>query len=402
MSKYGADIPLTVIGIVMKVFQIVISIVVGIAVGCQPIIGFNYGAGAFDRVRELYKKMIVVELIVGVIAMIIFEAFPVQVISIFGSESELYNEFAVIVFRIYLSTIILCCIQKSSSIFLQSLGKPVLSLGMSLLRDFMLLVPLILILPAIYGLTGTLYSAPIADVISLIAVIFAMKKVLGELKNATTQPLESQASISVNKMYTKGNRTITICRQFGSGGREVGKRLADALNIAYYDKELLSEIAERSGFSKNFVNEFDEAIVKNHHFTYGRAFTAYNESPVTELLHVQSEILQQIAQRESAVIIGRCSDYILRDKEPFKVFVYSSDINARIKRCYEKVPEDVGVKSEQEMKNDIESIDKKRAKHYEYYTDQKWIEMSNYNLCVDTSKIGVKGAVDVILEALNH
>lgn len=172
LSKYGADIPLTVVGIVMKVFQIVIAVVVGIAAGSQPIIGYNYGAGKYARVKEIFKTMILAEACVGIIATICFEAFPQQIISIFGSESDLYNEFAVMAFRLYLSTILFCCIQKSTSIFLQALGKPFLSTGLSLLRDFILSVPLVLILPRFMGLTGTLYSAPAADVVSLIAVLF--------------------------------------------------------------------------------------------------------------------------------------------------------------------------------------------------------------------------------------
>ncbi|MFI3297896.1 MAG: MATE family efflux transporter [bacterium] len=399
-TKYGSDIPLTVIGIVMKVFQIVIAIVVGIAVGCQPIIGFNYSAGETFRVREVYKKMIVAELIVGVVATVIFEAFPVQVISLFGSESDLYNEFAVIVFRIFLSTIALCCLQKSSSIFLQALGKPVLSLGMSLLRDFILLVPLIILLPKVYGIIGILYAAPIADVVSFIAIIIVMKKVLRELKTGNVQDISTEAPHLARQGVLRTNQTITINRQFASGGREVGKRLADALDIAYYDKELLHAIAEKSGFSKKFVEEYDEVAIKNYHFTYGHAFSSYNSSPMTQLLKKQSETLQQIAENENLVIIGRCADYILRDKNPFKVFIYSSDMDARIKRCYEKVPEDVGVKTEVEMKNNIQRVDKKRSEYYEHYTDQEWIDMSNYNLCIDTSKVGVKGAVELILKAI--
>ena len=170
-SKYGADIPLTVVGIVMKVFQIVVSIVIGIAAGSQPVVGYNYGAGLNGRVRKIFKTMIIAEFIVGLVSMICFEVFPLEIISIFGSEEGLYNEFAVLAFRIYLSTIIFCCIQKSTSVFLQSLGKPVLSMGLSLLRDFVLSVPLVLILPRIGGLTAVLYSAPIADIISFIVVI---------------------------------------------------------------------------------------------------------------------------------------------------------------------------------------------------------------------------------------
>lgn len=182
-SKYGADIPLTVVGIVMKVFQIVVSIVVGIAAGSQPIVGYNYGAGHNDRVRKIFKTMMTAEICVGIIAMICFEIFPLQIISIFGSEEGLYNEFAVMSFRIYLSTIVLCCMQKGTSIFLQSLGKPVLSLGLSLLREFVLSVPLVILLPVMFGVKGALYSAPIADIISFIAVIIIMIYIFKHLNN---------------------------------------------------------------------------------------------------------------------------------------------------------------------------------------------------------------------------
>ena len=180
-SKFGSDIPLTVVGIVMKVFQIVIAFVVGIAAGCQPIVGYNYGAGNFSRVKEIYKKIMICQCVIGIISMIIFEIFPMQIISVFGSESQLYNEFAVIAFRIYLFTILLCCVQKATSIFLQSLGKPVMSMGLSLLRDFVLIVPLVLGLGHYYGVVGLLYSASIADVISMIVVVIMTRKVMKEL-----------------------------------------------------------------------------------------------------------------------------------------------------------------------------------------------------------------------------
>ena len=183
-SKYGADIPLTVVGIVMKVFQIVISVVVGIAAGSQPIVGYNYGAGKNERVKKIYATMMRAEVIVGIVSTVVFEVFPLSIIRIFGSESELYNEFAVLAFRIYLCTIIFCCVQKATSNFLQSLGKPVMSLGLSLLRDFILSIPLILLFPRFFGVVGALYSAPVADVISLIVVVFMMRSVYKELSEA--------------------------------------------------------------------------------------------------------------------------------------------------------------------------------------------------------------------------
>ncbi|WP_029230776.1 MATE family efflux transporter [Butyrivibrio sp. VCB2006] len=181
MSKYGADIPLTVVGIVMKVFQIVVSVCIGIAAGSQPIVGYNYGAGEYRRVKELFTTIIKAEAIVGLVSMLLFELFPLQITSIFGSEDGLYNEFAVLSFRIFLSMIILTCIQKSTSVFLQSLGKPVMAMGLSLLRDFVLSVPLAIVLPMFFGVEGALLSAPVADIVTTVAVVLMSINVVKEL-----------------------------------------------------------------------------------------------------------------------------------------------------------------------------------------------------------------------------
>jgi Na+-driven multidrug efflux pump len=180
-SRFGADIPLTVVGIVMKVFQIVIAFVVGIAAGSQPIVGYNYGAGNLARVKELFRKMMTAEIVVGLVATVAFEAFPLQIISIFGSGDALYNEFAALTFRIFLGTILLCCIQKSCSIFLQALGKPVLSTALSLLRDFVLSVPMVVILAGRFGVVGPLFSAPVADVVSFVVTVIIIKHTMAHL-----------------------------------------------------------------------------------------------------------------------------------------------------------------------------------------------------------------------------
>jgi Na+-driven multidrug efflux pump len=174
-SKFGADIPLTVVGIVMKMFAIAIAFIVGVAAGCQPIVGYNHGAGKHEQVKALYKKMMLIELVIGLIATLCFELFPIQLINLFGKDNgALYNEFAVLSFRIYLSSMMLCAVQKASSIFLQSIGKPVPSMILSLARDFVLIAPLCVILPARFGVVGPLYSAPIADVVCLIITVCIM------------------------------------------------------------------------------------------------------------------------------------------------------------------------------------------------------------------------------------
>lgn len=178
-SEYGADIPLSVIGIVMKVFSIVISIVVGIAVGGQPIAGFNYGAKKYKRVLNTYKAVVLSCAIVGLIATLTFELMPKVLISLFGDGGETYTKFAVLCFRIYLGGIFFGCIQKSSCIFLQSIGKPIKATILSLSRDIIFLIPLVIVLPMYFGIEGALWSAPIADVLSIILTVIL---IAGELK----------------------------------------------------------------------------------------------------------------------------------------------------------------------------------------------------------------------------
>lgn len=168
-----AQIPMAVLGIVMKVFQIIISIVIGMAAGCIPIVGYNVGARRPDRAKELFTKLLIAEFSVGFIALLIVECMPLQLISIFGAgnESAYYTEFAVKAFRIYLCMIPLACINKAAFIFLQSLGKAWTSTFLSMLREVMLGVGLALLLPVFFGLDGVLYSMPCADMLTFIASV---------------------------------------------------------------------------------------------------------------------------------------------------------------------------------------------------------------------------------------
>lgn len=173
-----AQIPMAVVGIVMKFFQIVISIVVGMAAGCIPVVGFNMGAGKKERVRSLFTRLLLSEAIVGAAALFIVEVFPKQLISIFGAanESTYYTEFALKAFRIYLCMMVLACVNKACFIFLQAMGKAVESTMLSMVREIVFGVGFALLLPLFFGLDGVLYSMPLSDVLTfVIAVILIMK-----------------------------------------------------------------------------------------------------------------------------------------------------------------------------------------------------------------------------------
>lgn len=182
ISEYGPDIPIAVYGIVMKVYQIVISIVIGISAGGQPIIGYNYGAGKYGRVRKTYKYILISTLIISAIFFVIFQSIPSIVLGLFGESSPLYTQFGELSLRIYLSLIIPTCVMKVSAVFLQSLGSPVEATVLSLTRDIVLLVPLTIILPIFMGILGALWAAPIADVIGIIITIILVTKQLKKLK----------------------------------------------------------------------------------------------------------------------------------------------------------------------------------------------------------------------------
>ena len=173
-----AQIPMAVLGIVMKFFQIVISIVIGMAAGCIPIVGFNIGANKKGRVRELLKKLITAEAIVGLIALLIVEFLPRQLIGLFGAanESAYYTDFAVRSFRIYLCMMILACVNKAAFIFLQSMGKAAVSTMLSMVREVVFGVGFALLLPLFFSLDGVLYSMPVSDVLTFFISVAVLRK----------------------------------------------------------------------------------------------------------------------------------------------------------------------------------------------------------------------------------
>ena len=179
-----AQIPMAVVGIVMKFFQIVISVVVGMAAGCIPIAGFNMGAGHKDRVRELFTRLLTAETLVGLAALLLVEGFPRQLIAIFGAanESVHYTAFAVRAFRVYLCMVVFACVNKACFIFLQALGKAAASTALSMIREVVFGVGFALLLPRFFGLDGVLYSMPVSDLLTFVIAAFLMRGTYRELR----------------------------------------------------------------------------------------------------------------------------------------------------------------------------------------------------------------------------
>ncbi len=173
MSQYGADIPIAIIGIESKVFTVVINLVVGIVLGCQPIIGYNIGSKNFSRVKKLYKYILLCTIIIALASTLLFELAPQAVVGLFGTPTNIPNPedywiFAEKTFRIFLSLVTFTCVIKMTSIFFQAVGKPMQAIISSMIRDIVCFIPLILVLPKFFGIEGILFAAPIADFVAMI------------------------------------------------------------------------------------------------------------------------------------------------------------------------------------------------------------------------------------------
>lgn len=185
------------------------------------------------------------------------------------------------------------------------------------------------------------------------------------------------------------NRIITISREFGSGGREIGRRLAEKMGIAYYDQEIITELIKRTDFAEEYIRHMDEkAPIPLLPITTARTFglpTNYVVEQNLKFYMQESKVIQDFAEKSDCVIVGRCADYILREMNPVRLFIYA-DMERKIARCRKK-NKDVDALNDRELRQKIVSVDKKRARYYKFYVDQVWGEKENYDLCINTSRI---------------
>ena len=191
---------------------------------------------------------------------------------------------------------------------------------------------------------------------------------------------------------------ITISREFGSGGRELGKRLSELLEIPCYDKEIIQMIAKEHGFDEEYVSRVSEKSINDTYpITIRRRFAITPNDITKQAVMVavtQQKIIENFAKRGNCVIIGRCADVILKDYQPFNIFVYA-DKAAKLQRCMEHVKEGE-VLTLVELEHNMRAVDKNRARHRDFYTDAKWGANENFHLCINTSGVEIKKLVPAL------
>lgn len=391
LTKYGADIPLSVYGVISKINSLYISTILGISIGAQPIIGFNYGAGNYERVKETLRKVLTINLVVGLIFNIIFYLFPKEIVSIFITNSDpnykLFLEFAVIICHSFLLVMGLNFLEMTTSITVQSLGNVKKATMVSFIRQIILFIPIACFM-AIYlhkGIYGVLNAGPIADAITffIALVIFYSEYRKLSIKEKPTN-LED---IKVNNTYKGKKIVITISREYGSGGHYVGELLAKRMEINFYDKNLINLISKKSGLSKEYVEANNQKL----------ASFKYIDNNDDRIFIAEEKVIKDLAKKESCVIVGRCADYILKDnKDTIKVFLYSSSQD-KVKRAvkYYNLEEDKALK-------EINKTNSERAKHYKYYTNRDWYDFANYDIALNVDYLGVKKTAELLEQVIRE
>lgn len=368
-SEYGPDIPLSAFVVIIKLFQIILNIACGITAGALPIMGYNYGARLYGRVKEAFRLVVLSTLTVCIIATALFESVPLIFVRMFGTDGGgLYTDFAVGCLRIYLSLVTFTCLQKACAMFLQSIGRARAAVPLSVLRD-VLLIALAILLPAQMGITGILWSAPVADAIAMAitaAVVIRVWRSMG----ADGQPANQRQALQ----KSRPGIIITISREHGSAGKRVGQLVAEKLGIPCYYKELAALAAQESGLAGEFIsgiNSDENAVMRELYL---------GSSAVRQAVIAQEKALNLIADSGSCVIVGRAADHVLQNrKNVVRIFIHAPK-EYRVKKVMEMYGD-----TEQEGRRSIARSDSARSSYYRSISGQAWGDAHQYELSVDSS-----------------
>lgn len=408
MSQYGAEIPMTALGVTMKVFSILMAIVMGLGAGAQPIFGYNYGARKFDRVKTTFRYVITISIAVMTFAWILFRICPEAIVSIFGKDSPEYTLFSVKCLQIFLLGIPFGAVQMVSVNFFQSLGRPVQSSILSLSKQILFQLPLTLILPMFLGVEGVLWSGACSDVLACCLCLIMYKKYWKKMFEVTAPIEEREVSAVRNGIGFLGdgqvagpnapNVVITIGRSYGSIGLLVAKKLAEELQLPFYDGEILEQAAEASGLSKEYMKSIQENMRTYKLINSPVPLRDANVDGMDDLRRIadqaQNEIILKAAQGP-CVIVGRRADQVLRGQKNLVRIFISGDMAQRA----ETIAKYLNISKEEAIRK-INEVDKNRSDYYGELDGKVWGQADNYDLCLNTTGLGLEGSLYMIHKAV--
>ena len=398
-SSYGSDVSLAAFVVIMKLFQIVLCIAIGIAAGGQPIVGYNYGANKFDRVKEILKKMLLWTFVSCGICWALFQIFPTFFVELFGSDNASYIVVATKCLRIYLMFLVFACLSKVCAIFLQSIGEARLAAPLSVFRDIVLIASSVM-LAKIYGIDGIFYAAPFTDIITTILTVVLMVKVVTsmgtitkQVTSSTTDKLTAEDRENVLSNLVKPSKTgiiIAISREHGTAGKRIGEEVAKRLNIPFYCTEIMQIASAESGMSDVFIRD----INTNENTAFGGYYMS--SSAVQQAMTAQAKAINRIADAGSCVMVGRACSYVLKErKNVVKVFIHAP-FEYKVDKVIEMY-HDTKDKAEAFVKKS----DNARAMYYKSVSGHEWADSDQYDLSINAN-IGIEKVANVICSYIEN
>lgn len=383
----GGNILSAAYGVTSKCGTIALHISIGIAQGVMPLIGYSYGAKDHKRVHDVCRLAFRILWVFSVVFLLIVQLIPGPIVRLFIDHQETIEVGSVFMRCWSWCVIGMSLFNMYNSIF-QAVGKWKTSLLLAVLRLGVIFSVLSVALNALFGVSGLMWVQAVTDTVScLIAMVL-----YEHFKKSIAKEFSAQAEETTAP--STANRIIAITREFGSGGRSIGKEVAAKLEIPCYDGELIEKIAKESGLAKEYVEKYAGYATADS--LYGNAATGRDrdgQSPTDKMWFAQKKVITDLAAKGPCVIVGRCADYILRDTAPcLTVFIHASD-----EKRAERIVTVYGQREESPVQR-LHDKDKKRKAFYELYTGTQWGQADNYDLCLDSGKIGMDGCVNLIAQ----
>lgn len=385
LDHEGGNILSAAYGVTSKCGTIALHISIGIAQGVMPLIGYNYGAKDHRRVHQVCRLSFLILLVFSVVFLAIVQLMPETIVRLFTPDPQTIEVGGVFMRCWSWCVIGMSLFNMYNSIF-QAVGKWKTSLLLAVLRLGVIFSVLCFVLDALFGVRGLMWVQAITDTVScLIAALLYERFKRALIKELAEQPEAPPVQVT-------SNRVITISREFGSGGRTIGKEVAARLSIPCYDSELIEKIAAQSGVAEGYIEKYGEYALSDRLYENALAGRGRDgQSPADKVWLAQKKVITDLAEAGPCVIVGRCADHILRDvADCLTVFIHASD-----EQRAERIVSVYGQREEAPSQR-LHEKDRRRRAYYELYTDTQWGQADNYDLCLDSGRIGIERCVDMI------
>lgn len=395
MLKLIGDNGVSAVTIILYTQFLLSSIFMGYSIGIAPVIGFNYGKKDKKRLNQIFKCSLKIIFTISLISFLIGFVFSNNLASLFAEKNSDIYMLASNGLKIFSIAFIFMGINIFASGMFTAYSNGKISAFISSIRTLFLISTALLVLPNIMGVNGVWIAVPLAEFITIFISFYLFKKY-------EKTYMYGNNILETKKINKNNNLIITLNRTFGSGGKEVAKRLSDELSLAFYDEDIVNDILNEDGLTDDYLEKYSDInFTKNHDYKFATSFTKYNQNLVSDIFDKHSEVINNLSKINDCIFVGNCANYVLKDLKPFNIYIYTTDEKFIVDRLKEKNKKDKN-KSKKELLKMVDKINENRNNYYEYYTGSEVKDLTNYDLVIDVSKLGIKKSVALISDILKN